>query len=95
MVSQTNNWICNEKNLMKTHLLAKVKIRHWDFILQQETPKCKCCQKRLWLLIPPLPLPHICESQPSPTVTGLTITSHQIVVGLLQLALKWQQTISK
>ena len=49
----------------------------------------------LTLLIPPLPLPHICESQPSPTVTGLTITSHQIVVGLLQLALKWQQTISK
>ena len=49
----------------------------------------------LALLIPPLPLPHICESQPSSTVTGLTITSHQIVVGLLQLALKWQQTISK
>ena len=29
------------------HLLAKVKIRHWDFILQQETPKCKCSQKLL------------------------------------------------
>ena len=25
--------------LTKTHLLAKVKIKHWDFILQEETPK--------------------------------------------------------
>ena len=25
--------------LTKTHLLAKVKIKHWDFILEEETPK--------------------------------------------------------
>ena len=40
-----------------------------------------------------------CVSKPNTTVAGLAITSlassHQIVVGLLQLALKWQQTISK
>ena len=43
--------------LTKTHLLAKVKIKHWDFILQEETPKSQVqmiSKASLPLLLPSL-----------------------------------------